>query len=86
MTQKYSPLFIKLNWLALVLIFAVIIAGSVVRTTGSGMGCPDWPKCFGSWVPPRCKGAASGLQKDIWRITRQKGGKILQVPDFDRHV
>ena len=68
--------FRKVAKVALALVYLVIIAGAVVRGTGSGMGCPDWPKCFGHYIPPT---EISELQ---WKPdTDIKKGQIIIVDE-----
>jgi cytochrome c oxidase assembly protein subunit 15 len=85
-TSASKNRFRKVNLITIILLFVLILAGGVVRSTGSGMGCPDWPKCFGMYVPPSTSSELPKDYKDKYVAGRlaknQRFAKTLDVFGF----
>ena len=73
-------LFLRFNLFTIIAVYFLILVGGIVRNTGAGMGCPDWPKCFGSYIPPSSSAELPSDYVEIYKTKRiQKNERLASI-------
>jgi cytochrome c oxidase assembly protein subunit 15 len=71
--------FQRLALTAYICVEALLFVGAAVRATGSGLGCPDWPFCYGCWTPPTNAAAIDFNKLDLAKF-RAKAARLGRDP------
>jgi len=67
-------------------VYLLIVVGGLVRASGAGMGCPDWPKCFGQWVPPTAEEQLPANYQELYADHGYGAAKFNVVKTWTEYV
>ena len=84
--STYILKFGRIGALTIGAVYTLILVGGIVRATGAGMGCPDWPTCFGQWIPPTHESQLPGDYQQIYADRGYAETKFNTVKTWTEYI